>query len=113
MAPGGRSGGSEKILPICARAGGASEIVVAATRAAKPVRAMVRNISRLQKANRARDIVQTYPPLACPPVNTPNTAGKGRFPPPLRHWSAPAADEIVASIGLHAGPMRGNRQNPG
>ena len=38
--------GSEKILPICARAGGASEIVVAATRAAKPVRTMVRNISR-------------------------------------------------------------------
>ena len=47
MAPGGRGGGSEKILPICACAGGASEIVVAATRAAKPVRAMVRNISRL------------------------------------------------------------------
>ena len=47
MAPGGRSGGSEKILPICACAGGASEIVVAAIRAAKPVRAMVRNISRL------------------------------------------------------------------
>ena len=46
IAPGGRSGGSEKILPICARAGGASEIVEAATRAAKPVRAMVRNISR-------------------------------------------------------------------
>ena len=45
--PGGRGAGSEKILPICACAGGASEIVVAATRAAKPVRAMVRNISRL------------------------------------------------------------------
>ena len=64
IAPGGRGAGSEKILPICARAGGASEIVEAATRAAIPVRAMVRNISRLQKANRARDIVQTYPPLA-------------------------------------------------
>ena len=47
IAPGGRGGGSEKILPICACAGGASEIVEAATRAAKPVRAMVRNISRL------------------------------------------------------------------
>ena len=47
IAPGGRSGGSEKILPICARAGGASEIVEAAIRAAKPIRAMVRNISRL------------------------------------------------------------------
>ena len=35
--PGGRGDGSEKILPICARAGGASEIVVAARRAAKPV----------------------------------------------------------------------------
>src|SRR5258705_2440275 len=34
------------MLPICARAGGASEIVEAAMRAAKPVRAMVRNISR-------------------------------------------------------------------
>ena len=44
---GGRGAGSEKILPICARAGGASEIVVAATRAARPVRAMVRNISQL------------------------------------------------------------------
>src|SRR3978361_240873 len=54
----GRGAGSEKILPICACAGGASEIAVAANRAAKPVRAMVRNISRLQKANRARDIVQ-------------------------------------------------------
>src|ERR1700716_2010786 len=58
--PGGRGAGSEKILPICACAGGASEIAVAANRAAKPVRAMVRNISRLQKANRARDIVQWY-----------------------------------------------------
>ena len=36
-----------KIFPICARAGGASDIVAAARRAAKPVRAMVRNISRL------------------------------------------------------------------
>src|SRR6188474_2541845 len=58
MAPGGRSGGSEKILPICACAGGASEVVVAAIRAARPVRAMVRSISRLLQANRARDIVQ-------------------------------------------------------
>ena len=46
MAPGGRGAGSEKILPICARAGGASASVEAAIRAAKPVRAMVRNISR-------------------------------------------------------------------
>ena len=45
MLPGGRCTGSEKIVPICARAGGAAKIVVAATRAAKPVRAMVRNIS--------------------------------------------------------------------
>ena len=44
--PAAACAGSEKILPICARAGGASEIVEAATRAAKPVRAMVRNISR-------------------------------------------------------------------
>ena len=29
----------------------------------------------------ARDIVQTYPPLAGSPVNTGNTAGKGRFAP--------------------------------
>jgi hypothetical protein len=47
MLPGGRGSGSEKILPICARAGGASEIAVAASKAARPVRAMVRNISRL------------------------------------------------------------------
>ena len=46
MFPGGRSGGSEKILPICARAGVAGEITVAATNAAKPVRTMSRNISR-------------------------------------------------------------------
>jgi hypothetical protein len=45
--PGGRGGESEKIVPICARAGGASENVAAAMMAAKPVRAMVRNISRL------------------------------------------------------------------
>ena len=59
--PGGRGAGSEKMLPICARAGGASEIVVAASRAAKPVRAMVRNISRgFEKANRADAIVHYY-----------------------------------------------------
>ncbi|GAB7000503.1 hypothetical protein JCM18382A_52710 [Bradyrhizobium sp. 17-4] len=44
--PGGRGAGSEKIVPICARAGGASEMVEAATKAAKPVRATVRSISR-------------------------------------------------------------------
>src|SRR6185369_13069185 len=81
MAPGGRSGGSEKILPICACAGGTSDVMVAAIRAARPVRAMVRSISRLLQANRARDIVQTYPPLASHPVNTPNTARKGRLAP--------------------------------
>src|ERR1044072_9907994 len=79
MAPGGRSGGSEKILPICACAGGASEVVVAAIRAARPVRAMVLSISRLLQANRARDIVQTCSPLTSPPVNTANTARKGRL----------------------------------
>src|SRR5689334_10558613 len=47
--PGGRSGGSEKMLPICACAGGATAIVDAAIRAAKPERAKVRNISRLQR----------------------------------------------------------------
>ncbi len=47
MLPGGRGAGSEKILPICACAGGANEMVAAATRAANPVKAMVRNISRL------------------------------------------------------------------
>src|ERR1700722_15435242 len=46
MLLGGRGAGSEKMLPICARAGGASAIVVAARTAAKPVRTMVRNISR-------------------------------------------------------------------
>src|SRR3954462_13816760 len=81
MAPGGRSGGSEKILPICACAGGTSDGRVAAIRAARPVRAMVRSISRLLQANRARDIVQTYPPLASHPVNTRNTARKGRLAP--------------------------------
>src|ERR1700752_363984 len=81
MAPGGRSGGSEKILPICACAGGTSDVMVAAIRAARPVRAMVRSISRLLQANRARDIVQTYPPLASQPVNTANPAGKGRLAP--------------------------------
>src|SRR4051812_14554529 len=81
MAPGGRSGGSEKILPICACAGGTSDVMVAAIRAARPVRAMVRSISRLLQANRARDIVQTYPPLASHPVNTANTARKGRLAP--------------------------------
>src|ERR1700692_185604 len=91
--PGGRGDGSEKILPICARAGGASEIVVAARRAAKPVRAMVRSISRLLQANRARDIVQTYPPPAGAPVNTANTAGKGRLLPSTDHWSARTPDE--------------------
>src|SRR5260370_28642951 len=45
MLPGGRGAGSEKILPICARAGGASETVVAITRATGPLRAMARNIS--------------------------------------------------------------------
>src|SRR6266702_3928405 len=45
MVPGGRGAGSEKILPICARAGGASETVVAITRATGPLRAMARNIS--------------------------------------------------------------------
>src|ERR1700722_20557390 len=76
---------------------------------------MVRNISRLQKANRARDIVQTYPPLAGPPVNTANTAGKGRTPPPPGHWSARAPDEIVVpdqrSRAPHAEPseVRDNR----
>ena len=58
-----------------------SEVVVAAIRAARPVRAMVRSISRLLQANRARDIVQTYPPLASHPVNTANTARKGRLAP--------------------------------
>src|SRR5215203_6661677 len=81
MAPGGRSGGSEKILPTCACAGGTSDVMVAAIRAARPVRAMVRSISRLLQANRARDIVQTYPPLASLPVNTANTARKGRLAP--------------------------------
>ena len=82
MVPGGRGGGSEKILPICARAGGASEIVEAATRAAKPVRAMVRNISAASKGRIGlATLYRLYPPLARPPVNTPNTAGKGRLLP--------------------------------
>jgi hypothetical protein len=54
MLPGGRGAGSEKIVPICARAAGASEILLAAIRAAKPVRTIVRNISRLLQANRAQ-----------------------------------------------------------
>src|SRR5258708_37259866 len=45
MLPGGRGEVSEKILPICARAGGASETVVTITRATGPLRAMARNIS--------------------------------------------------------------------
>src|SRR5438105_7786202 len=47
MLPGGRGNGSEKILPICACAGGATEIAAAANNVARPVRAMVRSISRL------------------------------------------------------------------
>src|ERR1700712_5820287 len=92
MAPGGRGAGSEKILPICARAGGASEIVVAANRAAKPVRAMVRNISRLQKANRARDIVQWYRHIRRSQGNRLTRRirrGKGGVPPPPPPVSPP------------------------
>src|SRR3979490_1257300 len=51
--------------------------------------------SRGFKANRARDIVQTCRPLAGQPVNTPNTAGKGRFCRLWEHWSARTADGIV------------------
>src|SRR4029077_9760211 len=48
MLPGGRGAGSEKILPICARAGVASETAAAANRAARPAKAMVRDISLAQ-----------------------------------------------------------------
>src|SRR3954454_6127887 len=94
MEPGGRSGGAGKIFPIWACAGGAGEVVVAAIRAARPVRAMVRSISRLLQANRARDIVQTYPPLASYPVNTLNTARKGRLPSSRRTRSWRTGDRM-------------------
>src|SRR5207237_6880849 len=94
MLLGGRGAGSEKILPICARAGsGASNTVVAITRATGPVRAMARNIScgfngRIGNGRIGPlTIVQgyiVYPPLAGQPVNTPNTAGERRFADPSR-----------------------------
>src|SRR5947207_14731914 len=105
MLLGGRGAGSEKILPICARAGsGASNTVVAITRATGPVRAMARNIScgfngRIGNGRIGPlTIVQgyiVYPPLAGQPVNTPNTAGKGRFPTP---FPAPTTNGIVHAL---------------
>jgi hypothetical protein len=51
------------------------------------------------------------PPLAGPPVNTPNTAGKGPFDARCGHWSAHATNEIVAlKVGAAA---RRTSRNPG
>jgi hypothetical protein len=46
MAAGGRGTGSEKMFPICARAGDAAAIRPAIMKAAQPAMIRVRNISR-------------------------------------------------------------------
>ena len=83
MLPGGRGTGSEKIVPIPARArGGASEIAMAAIRAAKPVRTMVRNISRGFNGRIGLTTLYRDDHAARrAPVNTLITAGKGRLSP--------------------------------
>ena len=56
-----------------------------------------KHLARLQQANRARDIVSFIRRSQGPPVNTANTAGKGRFPALPGHWSARATNEIVVA----------------
>src|SRR5205085_9537924 len=83
--PGGRGAGSEKIVPSWARAGGAAASAAAAIRAANPVNAMVRSIRRgTLEGESALDIVSeigraTVGRSGTAPVNTLNTAGKGRL----------------------------------
>jgi hypothetical protein len=51
---------------------------------------------RLQWANRARDILSGIPPLAGPPVNTPNEAGKGRMVPQSFMQSRPVPPRLAS-----------------
>src|SRR5437764_1363348 len=74
-----RGGGSEKMLPIWADAGGASASAAAASSAANPPMAIVFNISRLHPTNQARDILYSIGRSRGPSVNMLNAAGKGRL----------------------------------
>src|SRR5439155_16319001 len=72
----------------------------------------------LQWANRERDILQTIRRSQGLPVNTPNTAGKGRFAAACGHWSARATNEIVGPVNARAPcaepiEIRGNRNSKG
>src|SRR5277367_261053 len=111
MLPGGRGAGSEKMLPICARAGGASGTVVAKTSATKPVKAMFRNMScGFNRRIGLLTIVQGYRVSAARevhPLTRRIRRGKGGFRPlpgPHHKWNSPPLEPPRGDAPNHQPP---------
>ena len=103
--PGGRGGGSEKIVPICACAGETNVTTVAAKNTARLVVTRFRDI--LRGFNSESGFQTLYgrltPPPAVHPVNTQNTAEKGQ----LRTNGRTVASKIFVEPGVQFTPHCG------